>query len=150
MINPGRKLKAPKTSSYVNDNHEKYDITSKVAMCIAELLAAAPAFHFLHLAVKGSGSYAQHKALNEAYDKLPDVVDAVAEGYQGVTETLLDLPEVGVIKFNDIEECLDFCREKYQTLTMIQEELPFSEVVNNIDLIKDVLNTLKYKLIFLK
>jgi len=40
---------------------------SKVA---SELLNAAVSYHKLHLKVTGTGSFAQHKALNEIYDWL--------------------------------------------------------------------------------
>ena len=36
--------------------------------------------HLLHLTTR---SYAAHKALNEFYDALPDLVDSLAEAYQG-------------------------------------------------------------------
>jgi len=124
-------------------------LDAKVAICLAELLTLVPALHKLHLIVTGAGSYAQHTALNEAYDALPDAIDTVAEGYQGAAEVLLKLPSVEIVTFENIEQCLDFCRMKCDSMTKMQEIIPYSEVVNNIDLIKDILNKLKYKLLFL-
>jgi len=39
--------------------------------------------HLQHLKVNGIGAYAQHKALNEFYDGLLDLLDGLLESYQG-------------------------------------------------------------------
>ena len=39
--------------------------------------------HLTHLNVSGIGSYAAHKALNEFYDELLDLIDSLIESYQG-------------------------------------------------------------------
>ena len=39
--------------------------------------------HLNHLRVSGVGSYATHKALNEFYDGLLDLIDSLIESYQG-------------------------------------------------------------------
>ena len=64
---------------------EKAGVKTSIPDIISELLDAATKIHFLHLSVTGPGSYAQHIALNELYDALPDLVDTIAESWQGVT-----------------------------------------------------------------
>ena len=49
--------------------------------------------HVLHLKAKGDGSYAAHKALNEYYDSIVDLIDSLAEVYQG---------QFGIIDFADV------------------------------------------------
>ena len=61
----------------------------QTAALVVELMNAATSFHKLHLSVTGDGSYAQHKALNEIYDALPELADTIAEGMQGVCEVIL-------------------------------------------------------------
>lgn len=39
--------------------------------------------HLNHLRVSGVGSYATHKALNEFYDGILDLIDSLIESYQG-------------------------------------------------------------------
>lgn len=39
--------------------------------------------HLAHLAVKGIGAYAAHKALNNFYDEVLDLTDSIIEEYQG-------------------------------------------------------------------
>ena len=144
MINKTRQL-----ASNVSRPGGANPVDKMIAMCMGELLTAAPAFHRLHLKVKGSAAYAQHMALAELYDALPDLVDTIIEGYQGVTERLLDIP-AEPITFNSVEEALNFIREKHTSISSTQDKVPYSEIVNNLDLIKDALNKAKYKLIFLQ
>ena len=37
----------------------------------------------------------------------------------------------------------------YEEVSELQSEMPYSEIVNNLDLVKDSINKAKYKLIFL-
>jgi len=121
-----------------------------LAMTLGCLLKTTPEFHKLHLRVNGSGAFAQHMALGELYDALPDLIDTVLEGYQGAAETILDYPETPPVYLKSVEEALDYMREKCEHIHEAQEMIPYSEVVNNLDLIKDAINKAKYKLLFLK
>lgn len=52
-----------------------------IGQLIVRCFHAATATHVLHLTTR---SYATHKALNEFYDALPDLVDSLAESYMGI------------------------------------------------------------------
>ena len=39
--------------------------------------------HVFHLRVKGPGAFAAHKALNEYYNGIVDIIDGLVESYQG-------------------------------------------------------------------
>lgn len=121
-----------------------------VSSCVSELMNAASSFHKLHLKVTGEGSYAAHKALNDLYDALPGHADVLAEGYQGVAEKILTYKEVSCRTLDDISDGLNYLRDIYSSITKLQGMLPYSEIVNNLDLVKDVINSTKYKLLFLK
>lgn len=120
------------------------------AACATELMNAATSFHKLHLKVKGAGSYAAHKALNELYDALPDHADTLIEGYQGASEKLLDYKEAAPKTLNTVEEGLAYLREMYDMVNALQAKMPYSEIVNELDTVKSTLNSTKYKLLFLK
>jgi DNA-binding ferritin-like protein len=120
------------------------------AACATELMNAASSFHKLHLKVKGSGSFAAHKALNELYDALPDHADSLIEGYQGAAEKILDYSEVSPKTLNTVEEAIGYLREMYQMVNNLQSKMPYSEIVNSLDTLKDTINSAKYKLLFLK
>jgi DNA-binding ferritin-like protein len=125
-------------------------VDSMTAACVSELMNAATAIHKLHLKVTGVGSYAAHKALNELYDALPGHADDLAEGYQGASEKLLVYKEVAPKTLNTVAEAIDYLREMSEMVTGLQEKMPYSEIVNDLDTIKSTINSGKYKLLFLK
>jgi hypothetical protein len=43
-----------------------------------------------------------------------------------------------------------YLRDMYNIINKLQAMLPYSEIVNNLDLVKDAINSTKYKLLFLK
>jgi DNA-binding ferritin-like protein len=126
------------------------NVDSMTAACVSELMNAATSIHKLHLKVTGTGSYAAHKALNELYDALPGHADDLAEGYQGAAEKLLNYKEVAPRVLNSVEEGLSYIRDMIKMVTALQNKMPYSEIVNDLDTIKSTLNSAKYKLLFLK
>ena len=125
-------------------------VDTMTAACVSELMNAATSIHKLHLKVKGTGSYAAHKALNELYDALPGHADDLAEGYQGASEKLLDYKEAAPRTLNTVEEGIAYLRDMYQMINALQAKMPYSEIVNSLDTVKDTINSGKYKLLFLK
>ena len=118
--------------------------------CLSELMNVRTSIHQLHLTITGPGSYAAHKALNKFYDAIPDLVDTLVEGYQGATEKILKFEEMTPRQLKTVEDALDYIREMYDRITKLQAKVPYSEIVNNMDLVKDAINSAKYKLLFLK
>lgn len=121
---------------------------------VVELLDATLKFHILHLTITGPGSYAAHKALNDLYDALPDHADTIAEGYQGATGEIpkypADMPSyVCAPAMSNVKEALSYLEELCDKICKLQESLPYSEIVNDLDTIKSTLNSAKYKLKFL-
>lgn len=125
-------------------------LDTMVAACAVELMNARNSFHKLHLKVTGEGSYAAHKALNKFYDQLPDFVDSLMEGYQGVSEKILACKDVAPRTLDTVADGVSYLRDMYAMITKLQGMLPYSEIVNNLDLVKDAINSTKYKLLFLK
>jgi DNA-binding ferritin-like protein len=125
-------------------------VDSMTAACVSELMNAATAIHKLHLKVSGSGSYAAHKVLNELYDALPGHADDLAEGFQGASEKLLTYKEAAPRTLNTVAEAIDYLKEMTEMVTGLQAKMPYSEIVNDLDMIKSTINSGKYKLIFLK
>ena len=139
------------TASSVNYNSSTAGtLDSMTAACVSELMNAATVIHKLHLKVTGSGSFAAHKALNEIYDALPGHADTLVEGYQGASEKLLTYKEAAPKTLNTVAEAIDYLREISEMVTGLQEKMPYSEIVNDLDMIKSTINSGKYKLIFLK
>lgn len=120
-----------------------------VAACVTELMNAATSFHKLHLKVTGPGSYAAHKALNGLYDALPSHADDLAEGYQGAAEVLLKYQEPSARILETVEDAIWYIKDLHTMITNLQSQIPYSEIVNDLDNIKSTLNSAKYKLKFL-
>jgi hypothetical protein len=125
-------------------------LDNMVSSCATELMNARTSFHKLHLKVTGEGSYAAHKALNELYDALPDHADTLIEGYQGAAEKILSYKEVPPRTLDTVADGVNYLRDIYAMVNKLQGMLPYSEIVNNLDLVKDSINSTKYKLLFLK
>lgn len=125
-------------------------LEAKTAACVTELMNAATSFHKLHLKVKDLGSFSAHKALNELYDAMPGHADDLAEGFQGAAEKLLSYEDNAPRPLNSVQEALSYIRDIYQMVTSLQGIMPYSEIVNDLDMVKSTLNSIKYKLLFLK
>ena len=127
----------------------KMQADDMTAVLVQELMNAATSFHKLHLQVKGVGSYAQHKALGELYEALPGLADDIAEGYQGACEMILQYKPQQVMMLTSVDEAIDYMRGISEAVTSLQSVMPHSEIVNQLDLVKDAINSAKYKLLFL-
>ena len=125
-------------------------VDTMTAACVSELMNAATSIHKLHLKVTGTGSYAAHKALNDLYDALPGHADDLAEGYQGAAEKLLTYSESAPRTLNSVDDALAYIREMTSMVNSLQDKMPYSELVNDLDTVKSTLNSAKYKLKFLK
>lgn len=143
------KLKKPLATSQSYSSDENLTDVA-VGALVSELMNAVVSFHKLHLKITGQGSYSVHKALNELYEGLPDLIDSIAEGYQGATEKLLKCTENSPKSLYSKEEAVSYIRELSSMITEIQGKIPYSEVVNDLDNVKSTLNSAKYKLLFLQ
>ena len=148
-----RMLKRPeasKASSEYATAPANGNVESLTAACVSELMNAATSFHKLHLKVTGAGSYAAHKALNDLYDALPGHADDLAEGFQGASEKLLSYGEAAPRKLNTVADGIDYLKDMCDMVCKLQDKMPYSEIVNDLDTIKSTMNSAKYKLLFLK
>lgn len=137
-----RSLKAPATQG---------PAVSPMAMLVFELLNGVTKVHLNHLLVTGIGSYAAHTAMGAFYDEVGDLADSVAEAYQGLTESLLSFPtSVELPQMKTAEDCVNYLRGLYDQVQSVQDSCPHSEIKNELDNIKTLINSTKYKLIFLK
>lgn len=125
-------------------------LDTMVASCAVELMNARNSFHKLHLKVTGQGSYAAHIAIGDFYDGLPRHADTLVEGYQGVTEKIIDCKDVASRTLDTVSDGVAYLRDIYAMINKLQAMLPYSEIVNNLDLVKDSINSTKYKLLFLQ
>lgn len=122
---------------------------TETAALIAHAQALTVSMHQLHLKVSGPGSLSAHKALGEFYEGMPGLIDSVAEQYQGAREKLLEYPTVPPYKCGSVQEALGHIKELYNEIVELQKMMPFSEIVNQLDEMKSLISSTKYKLMFL-
>jgi DNA-binding ferritin-like protein len=122
----------------------------QTAALAQDLLNAVTSIHKIHLKVTGLGSFAAHKALNEFYDEIGDHADSVVEQFQGAEEKLLEMPNTAPVELNSVEETIDYLRKLKDKTAALQSIMPHSEIVNQLDEVKSLIDSTKYKLLFLK
>lgn len=119
------------------------------AQFVGTMLHSATLAHFKHFQVTGVGSDAAHRALNEYYDSIVDLVDTVTESIQGAYEELVGpYPSA----FGNVStDPLEYIRGLRDYVRAARKELPQdSEIQNEIDGIATLLNRTVYRLAFLK
>jgi len=130
--------------------------TETCAVCLQtaalaqDLLNSVTTIHKIHLKVTGLGSFAAHKALNEFYDEIGDHADSIVEQFQGAEEKLLEMPNTAPTELNSVEEAIDYLRKLKEKTAALQSIMPHSEIVNQLDEVKSLIDSTKYKLLFLK
>lgn len=120
------------------------------ASLIGNMFASTSAAHMLHLKVTGQGSYAQHKALNEYYDEVPEILDSIAEEYQGHHLRLLEPESIAPPALKTVQEFVSHLDSLYIIIDEAQQVTMCSSLKNTLDEAKSLINTTKYKLHFLE
>lgn len=123
---------------------------SDFGVLISEFLESVTSVHKAHLKVTGPGSYAAHTAMGGFYDEIGDLADGIAESYQGLTETLLDIPQIQPKTCSTSQDCVDYLNSLYDKVCAAQDACAYSEINNELDNVKTLINSTKYKLIFLQ
>ena len=111
---------------------------------ILTLLHASTNAHILHWQTK---SFAQHMALCEFYEALPDLIDALVEATQGVTGEIIKFP---ADYYPPAENGLTELKELREYFVDNRDVMPKdSEIQNLLDNIGDQIDSSLYKLRFL-
>lgn len=119
------------------------DPVMDMVMCLLHSVTNA---HILHLSTQ---SYAAHKALENYYEEIGDLVDGFVESFQGKYGLLTNyrntyqLPEEPV-------SYLMYLKDEVARLRLNQNFPQDSELQNIVDEIADLINSTLYKLRFLK
>jgi hypothetical protein len=123
-------------------------MTAAITALTFELLNGVTKIHIAHLK---TNSYSAHIAMGDFYDGVGEFADSIAEQWQGITEKLLEYPTSAQLPTcSTPEECVKYLRTLYDMCDKVQDTCEHSEIVNTIDEVKSLINSTKYKLIFLK
>lgn len=123
-------------------------MTGAITALTFELMNGVTKMHIAHLK---TNSYAAHIAMGDFYGAVGDLADSLAEQWQGITEKLIDYPTTCQLPTcSTPEECVKYLRGLYDMCSKVQDSCEHSEILNTIDEVKSLINSTKYKLIFLK
>jgi len=112
---------------------------------ILTLLHSATNTHILHWQTK---SFAEHMALGEFYEALPDLIDNLVEATQGATGEIIEFP---VDYYPPAKDGLTELEELREYFVQERHVMPAdSEIQNLLDSIADQIDSTLYKLRFLK
>jgi len=115
---------------------------------VSTLLASRTQAHIFHLQTP---SFAAHKALNEYYENIVDIIDGLVESYQGKYGIITGYVNVTIQEY---QSC-DGIKMYFSTLCALIEKsrsmiCQDSYIQNQIDEIVAEINSLLYKLKYLK
>ena len=104
--------------------------------------------HVFHLRVKGPGAYATHKALQEYYEEIIELIDGLVESYQG-KNGLIEFQEVEGIDNNaSHENIIKYFEKLAAALDKLRadESLQDTYIQNQIDGLAELIYSTLYKL----
>lgn len=119
------------------------DPVMQFTMCLLHSVTNA---HILHLTTK---SYAEHKALEDYYTEVGDLVDDFIEAFQGKYGLLHDFTADYALPGQPVEY-LTYLKDEVATLRRSEKFPQDSELQNTVDEIAQLIDSTLYKLRFLK
>jgi hypothetical protein len=124
----------------IGEQPEEKDSLTELVM---DLLHSATVTHIMHWQTT---SYAQHIALGEFYQAIPDLVDAVVEAYQGKNNVILMNFPIEMDSYEDMTPLLYMeylNQELYESRGLFGDD---TEIQNLVDEIADLIDSTLYKL----
>jgi DNA-binding ferritin-like protein len=124
-------------------NYKENKTNKSIAPLISVLFHATTQSHIYHLQ---TDSYAQHKALQEVYEELPNLIDSIVEAYQ-----CEGTPVMGYKAMPYLEDSnpLQYFENVYNQVQMLRYECCSKEdtaIQNEIDNVCLLIKQTKYKL----
>lgn len=114
---------------------------------ISLLLHSRTQIHILHLQTK---SYAEHKALNDYYDEIGDLVDGIVESYQGKYGIIKGYRTYSIDDYISPESTIKYMQGLDKKIKTLRKCCADSYIQNEIDNVVKLINSTLYKLKFLK
>ena len=120
-----------------------------IGLLLGTLMQSRNQAHIYHLQVQGMGSYAAHKALNNYYEDIVDLIDGIAESYQGRYGIITGYKMADTIREdNNARMYFDGLGKFVET---VRKQLPQdSYLQNEVDEVVKLIENTKYKLKFLQ
>lgn len=115
------------------------------ALLIGTLLQSRTQAHIFHWQTQGEGSFAAHKALNDYYDGIVDLVDGLVESFQGRYGIVQGYKMPNAIK--EDSSYVPYFETLCKFVETVRAQIPQdSYIQNQVDEIVALIETTKYKL----
>lgn len=118
------------------------------AKFISYLMHSRTQAHVYHLQTP---SFAAHKALNDYYDGVIDLIDGLVESYQGRYGILTGYSNFALMEYKSCEAIREYFKALEKTIESSRASLPQdSYIQNQIDEVITLISSTYYKLTYLK
>jgi len=120
-----------------------------LGLFLGTLMQSRNQAHIYHLQTQGPGSFAAHKALEDYYDGIVDLIDNIAEAIQGRYGIITGYKMPETIREDNSPEMYFEGLSKF--VEMLRQDIPQdSYIQNEIDNVVKLIESTKYKLKFLQ
>jgi HD superfamily phosphodiesterase len=114
---------------------------------LSKLLDSQRQTHIFHLQTK---SFAEHKALQDYYDAIGDIVDAIVESAQGKYGILTGWKSFPTQEYQSSEQCITYLKTLLNDVASAYNIVKDTYLQNQLDEVTALINSTLYKLRFLK
>lgn len=110
---------------------------------VSYLMHSRTQAHMFHLQTT---SFAEHKALNDYYDEIVDLVDGFVESYQGKYGIINSYVSFSLMNYTNKQQVIQYFEALCMTVNTLREDITDSYLQNQIDEIIALINSTLYKL----
>lgn len=114
---------------------------------VSKLLDSQRQVHIFHLQTK---SFAEHKALQDYYDAIGDLVDGIVESAQGKYGILTGWKSFPTEEYQSAEQCITYFKTLLNDIASAYNIVKDTYLQNQLDEVTALINSTLYKLRFLK
>jgi hypothetical protein len=126
---------------------EQKESKASFVVLVSKLLDSQRQVHIFHLQTK---SFAEHKALQDYYDAIGDLVDGVVESYQGKYGIVTGWKSIGTADYQSTEQLLSYLKSLSEETSKYYKVSKDTYIQNQLDEVTTLINSTLYKLRFLK
>ena len=120
---------------------------SAVGVFVSTLMSSRTQAHVFHLQTP---SFAAHKALNEYYDAIVDLIDGFVESYQGKYGIIKGYTNIDLQEYQSCEAIIMYFTALSMFIDRARTQLPQDPYLQNqVDMVIELITSTLYKLRFL-
>ena len=122
---------------------EQKETKANFVSLLSKLLDSQKQIHIFHLQTK---SFAEHKALQDYYDAIPDLVDSLVESAQGLFGIITGWKSFEVLEYQSKDQCISYLKNILNEINVVRNSIKYSFILNQLDTIDELIYSTIYKL----